>query len=98
VASTEAQTVDKSPFRTDDYLEAILAETGNWVVNGPRGEVLCMAASLNQAIERAAACAGRGAEIMGLSRLPPERIFVSGAQVERLKQLIAAREVMPLSD
>jgi hypothetical protein len=35
---------------------------------------------------------------MGLSRLPPERIFVSGAQVERLKQLIAAREVMPLSD
>jgi hypothetical protein len=57
-----------------------------------------MAASLKRAIERAGDCVDRGAEIAGLSRLPPERIFISSAQVERLKQLIAIREVMPLSD
>jgi hypothetical protein len=42
----------RSNRRSDEQLEAILGETGHWVVNGQQEQALCFAASLRQAIER----------------------------------------------
>ena len=78
--------------RTDDQLEAILTETGDWVVNGRQGRVLCLAASLGRALERAEAYAASGAVVIAITRLPADNIIVFAGQMERLRRRIAGRE------
>jgi hypothetical protein len=81
--------------RSDEQLEAILRETGHWVVNGQRGHALCFAASLQRALERAAEFGASGAMVSGICRLPSDNIVVSPAQIVRLRGNMATREVLP---
>jgi hypothetical protein len=55
---------------TDEQPGTILAETGNWVVDGRRGQALCLAVSLGRAMVLSAEHASEGAEISSLSRFP----------------------------
>ena len=86
-----------APDRTDAQLEVILAEVSNWVVNGPRGQVLCQATSLRGAMDRARDYAKADAVVVALTRLPPDRITVLPAQAERLRKFVAERESLPLA-
>jgi hypothetical protein len=70
---------------TDDELRAILNETGRWAVNGQQGQVLCLAASLQRAIERASDYALSDAVVVGVSRLPCDDIVIAPAQIDRLR-------------
>jgi hypothetical protein len=82
----------QSSRRTDEQLEAILSETGVWVVNGRQGRVLGSAASLRRALDRAAEYAVSGAVVVALCRMPSDQIIVFPDQIERLRKLIAMRE------
>jgi|SRR5258708_39359264 hypothetical protein len=86
----------RSNRRSDEQLEAILGETGHWVVNGQQGQALCFAASLRQAIERSVAYAMSGAVVVAICRLPSDNIIVFPAQIERLRKTITARELVPI--
>jgi hypothetical protein len=79
--------------RSDEQLEAILAETGLWVVNGHQGRALCFAASLQRAMERSAEFAASGAVVVAICRLPSDNIIVFPGQIERLRKLTASREL-----
>jgi hypothetical protein len=83
---------------TDDRLEAILAETGNWVVNGRRGRALCFAGSLGRALDLSVEYAAGGAEISSLSRLPSDNIVVFGDQIERLLKIKGGHEFMQIAE
>ncbi len=82
----------RSNRRSDEQLEAILHETGYWVIRGQQGQNLGFAASLRQAITRSVAYAVSGAVVVAICRLPPDAILVSPGQIERLRAVIAARE------
>ncbi len=84
-----------SNHRTDEQLEAILSETGDWAVNGTLGQVLCLAASFRRALERAAEYAASGAVVTTICRLPSASIVVDQKQIARLREVIAVREIMP---
>jgi hypothetical protein len=74
--------------RTDEELRAILNETGRWAVNGQQGQVLCLAASLQRAIERASDYALSDAVVVGVSRLPCDNIVIPPAQMDRLRDAV----------
>jgi hypothetical protein len=80
---------------TDEQLEAIMSETGEWAVNGRQGQVLCLAASFRRAMDRAAEYAAAGAVVTAISRLSPGNIIVFDEQIARLRKTIAVREVVP---
>jgi hypothetical protein len=80
--------------RTDDQLEAILDESGHWTVNGRQGKVLCSAASLHRAIDRAHEYGVAGAVVTAVCRLPSDNIIVFEEQMERLRQTIVMREMV----
>lgn len=82
----------RSNCRSDEQLEAILNETGHWVVNGQQGRVLCFAASLRRALERASEFAASDAIVVAICRLPSDNIIVFSGQIERLVKRIATRE------
>ncbi len=74
-------------YRTDQQLEAMFYETGNWVVNGHRQRVLCAAMSLRCAIERATAYTEAKESVLAVSRLPHEDIILFPRQIARIAQL-----------
>ena len=80
--------------RSDEQLEALLYETGHWVVNGNQGQVLGFAASLGRAIERSAEYAASGAVVVAICQLPSDSIIVFPGQIERLRGILAVREPM----
>lgn len=82
--------------RTDDQLQVILCETGNWAVQGQQERVLCRAASLWRALDRAAECSVSGAIVTALCHLPLCDIIVLADQADRLRKIIAGREAMPI--
>jgi hypothetical protein len=80
----------RKTYRTDEQLQAILRETGNWTVRGSEGQILCAAASLQRAIERAADYAASDAIVTGISRLPAGDVIVPADQIIRLARRGAA--------
>jgi hypothetical protein len=82
-----------STHRTDQQLEAVLCETGEWVIHGKNGRVLCFAASLQLAITRAAEYAVSGAVVVALSRASQDIVVFPG-QMERLRKMIAGHEAL----
>jgi hypothetical protein len=84
-----AMVVDISKRRFDDQLDAVLDEPGAWTVNGPRDTILCEAASLRIATEKAVAFAARGHEIVALVHRSPPGIIVFASQLRRLAHRIA---------
>ena len=76
---------------SDERLEAILSETGDWSVNGRQGQVLCRAASLRRAMDRAAEFAVSGAVVTAICRMPSNDVIVFSEQIERLRKIIAVR-------
>jgi hypothetical protein len=84
----------KVSSRTDEQLEAILRETGDWIVRGREGQILCMAASLRRAIERAADFAASDAIVTGISRLPVGDIIVLPDQIMRLRNRAVEAEAV----
>ena len=84
--------------RSEEQLEAILHQTGHWVVNGQQGQVLCFAASLRRAIDKSIEYAASGAVVTAICSLPSDNIIVSPAQIERLRKGIAGREVPPIKE
>ena len=78
--------------RSDEQLDTILNETGHWIING-RTEALGFAPSLRTAIERAHEMAASGAAVTTLARLPFDEIVVPLEQADRLRKIIAGREV-----
>jgi len=85
----------QSNRRTDDQLEAILAEAAHWAINGQQGTILSFAGNLRNAIGRAASYAASGAVVVSLARLPTDNIVVSADQIVRLRKRISGREVAP---
>jgi hypothetical protein len=81
-----------SSSRTDEQLEAILNQVGHWVVNGQQGQVLCFAASLRQAIDRANQYGLSGAVVTAVCRLPSDNIIVFSRQIDRLRSVVAMRK------
>jgi hypothetical protein len=81
-------------YRTNDQLEALLYETGNWAVYGQQGRVLCLAASLHRAIQRTALYAFSGAVVTAVCRLPPNGITVMPTQLAMLRDFARATELV----
>jgi hypothetical protein len=84
----------RSNRRTDDQLEAILYETSDWTVNG-QGQLLCRAASLQQAIDSSDEFCASGAVVIAICRLPADNIIIFSEQIARLRRRIKARELCP---
>ncbi len=84
-----------SSRRTDEQLEALLDEAGHWVVNGRQGRVLCSAASLRRAIDRAHEYGLSGAVVTAICRLPSDNIVIFAEQINRLRSIIAVQEIAP---
>jgi hypothetical protein len=78
----------RSSRRTDEQLQAIMWETGHWAVSGQQGRVLCFAASLARAIDRAAEFAASDAIVIALRRLPSDDIIIFAGQIERLRMVL----------
>jgi hypothetical protein len=82
-----------SSRKADDHLETILDEATHWTVNGRQGQVLCSAASLRLAIDRAAQYTSSGAVVTAICRQPGDNIIVFAEQMARLRQTIAVRRM-----
>lgn len=80
--------------RSDEQLEAMLCETGHWVVNGRQGRALCQVATLRQAIDRAAEFSASGAVVIAICRLPSDNIVVFAEQIDRLRRTINIRDLV----
>jgi hypothetical protein len=85
-----------SSRQTDEQLYLALRETGDWTVNGRGGQVLCVAPSLQLAIDRAEEYAASGAIVVALCRLPHDNIIIFAEQLTRLRTLIEEREANPI--
>jgi len=85
----------RSNSRTDDQLEAILAEPANWVVNGHQGRALHFAPNLGRALDIAAEYTAEGAAVSSLARLPSDNIVVFADQIDRLRTMVGERELLP---
>jgi hypothetical protein len=83
----------RSNSRTDEELDAILAEIGHWSVNGQSGQVLCFSTNLHNAIERATGFAASGAVVTFIVQMPFGTIVVPPDQISTLRQRIASREL-----
>jgi hypothetical protein len=81
-------------YRTDVQLEAIIAETGDWVVNGRGGCVLCAAPSLQCAVARAVAYQEAREVVLAVSRLPDDNIIVFSGQIERLARHLKGSDML----
>jgi hypothetical protein len=81
--------------QTDEQLEAILAETGHWVVYGIRGEVLFTAATFRRALDKSAQLSASGTIVIAICRLPSDNIIVFPEQIERMRKIIAGRNPAP---
>jgi hypothetical protein len=81
--------------RSDEQLEAILYETGHWVVNGQGGRALCFATSLRHAMERPIKYGISGATVVAICRLPSDNIIVFSEQIFRLRKFISERDLAP---
>jgi hypothetical protein len=79
-----------SSRRSDEQLEAILYEACHWVVNGTHGQVLCSAASLSRAMDRAEQYAASDAVVIAICRQPLDNIIVFERQIERLRRMAAS--------
>ena len=84
--------------RTDEELEAILHHGAIWHVNGQQGQVLGVAQSLQQAIDKTQDYALSGAVVVAICRLPRDNIIVPLAQIARLHKIIAGGEAPPIMD
>jgi len=91
----EAMNKVSPSYRTDEQLEAIFHETGDWVVNGKRGIALCSAPSLGCAMERAIAHISSRRDVIAITRLPDDNIVVFPGQIKRLARLIKEHETGP---
>jgi hypothetical protein len=80
--------------RTDDQLDLILDEVSHWIVNGRQGRALCSAVSLRQATDRAQQYAASGAVVIAVCRQPRDTIIIFAEQLDRLRRIIAARELV----
>jgi hypothetical protein len=85
--------MDRQPstYRTDEQLEFLLDQTGDWVVNDADGFVVWPLGSLREAIATARERMNAGELVRAVSRLSPDRIIVFSAQIERLATLLADR-------
>ena len=83
----------RSSRRTDEELEAIRHDVGNWVVIGRQGQALCSAASLDRAIDRAQQYAVSGAVVTAICRQPGDNIIIFIEQMDRLRRRITVREM-----
>jgi hypothetical protein len=81
--------------QTDAQLEAILAETGHWVIYGKSGQVLFTAATLRRALDKSAQLAASGAVVIAICRLPSDNIIVFPEQIERIRKIISGRNPAP---
>lgn len=81
--------------RTDEQLEAILSETGHWVVYGKRGEVLFTAPTLRRALDKSAQLSASCAVVIAICRLPSDNIIIFPEQIERMRKIIAGRSPAP---
>jgi hypothetical protein len=75
-------------------LEDILYETAHSVVNGRRGQVLCCAASLRQAIVKEEQFTASGAVVIAICRLPFDNIVAFIEQLDRRRRSINVRELI----
>jgi hypothetical protein len=78
-------------YRSDEQLDTILFETAIWTINGHNGQVLGIAPSLRQALDRAASFTASGAAVLALCRMPDDNIIVFPPQTRRLQKLCAGR-------
>jgi hypothetical protein len=85
--------MDRQPstYRTDEQLDFLLDQTGDWVVNDADGFVVWPLGSLREAIATAQERMNAGELVRAVSRLSPDRIIVFGDQIERLAILVADR-------
>ena len=80
-------------YRTDEQLEALLDETGDWVVNASDGLIMGSAvASLHEGLRTAAMYSAEGQVVRSVRRLPPDGIVVPAGQMERLSKFTAIWE------
>jgi hypothetical protein len=83
----------KEPIhRADDELRDMFDDPGTWVVNGHNQQVFGVGSTLRHALDRAARYARSGAVVVGVARVPPNRIFVFHDQVVRLVERIREQE------
>ena len=85
-------------YRTDERLESILFEVGNWSVNGQRGQPLCVMPTLRLAVDKATSYVASGTLVESLSHFPTLDVIVSAAQIERLRKAIAGLELTPIKE
>jgi len=79
--------VPQQTYRTDEQLEALLDEPGDWIVNASDGLVMGSAvASLGEALRTAAMYSAEGQVVRAVRRLPPDGIIVPAEQMERLSK------------
>jgi 2-methylisocitrate lyase-like PEP mutase family enzyme len=80
--------------RTDEQLGSLLYEADHWTVNGRQGQVLCSAASLHRAIDRAQQYAESGAVVTAICRQPSDNVIVFAEQMARLRRTIMVLELV----
>jgi hypothetical protein len=80
-------------YRTDQQLEAIIAETGEWAVVGSNDRLLCRAASLRHAIEKALDQMFGPHVVIALVRRPSDHIVVFADQMFRIWERIITSEM-----
>jgi hypothetical protein len=69
-------------LRQSDYqLEEMLDEDGVWTIHGRRDLILGAAINLRRALTRAG---NYGTEVVAISRIIPERVFIFSDQISRL--------------
>jgi hypothetical protein len=78
--------------RTDEQLEAILAETGEWAVVGTNDQLLCLGASLRHAIDLALDEMFGERIVIALARRPSDRTVVFMDQMFRIWEGVIRRE------
>jgi hypothetical protein len=84
---------NSSSYRTDEQLQSILHDTGNWVIHGRAGFALSHAASFHEALAKSSKLAQSGATMAAITRLPSDNIIVFPAQIDRLRKIAAGLEV-----
>ena len=86
--------ISRSTHRSDEQLEAILDDTGDWVVNDVGGLIKdCVVGSLREALDQSKNHPAAGEALRAVSQLPRGGIIVFGAQIERLAILIADHDI-----
>jgi len=86
-----------STYRSDEKLDAILEETGEWAVHVRGGGILCFASSLRDALDKSAANASSGTTVEVLTRNPSEDIVVHSAQMVRMQSIVSLKLSRPCS-